>query len=169
MLIYSVIIILEKCRQNTQMSQTDKVTGNVLEKGCFSTKNILEKCRFSPKNSSGKMLFLPKKTLNGLKFYFQLFIRTVDLTFWCWHAAICQNCCGFRSSYTCGCGEPYSDHGMIVEGLEEREARGHPVGVATPYQAMGGLTGFSSLAEGYMRLDPSGRGRYCQEGCSHTW
>ena len=23
---------------------------------------------------------------------------------------------------------------------------------------MGGLTGFSSLAEGYMRLDPSGRG-----------
>jgi hypothetical protein len=24
---------------------------------------------------------------------------------------------------------------------------------------MGGLTGFSSLAEGYLRLDPSGRGR----------
>ena len=28
----------------------------------------------------------------------------------------------------------------------------------TPYAAMGGLTGFSSLADGYMRLDPSGRG-----------
>lgn len=27
------------------------------------------------------------------------------------------------------------------------------------YQAMGGLTGFSSLAEGYQRLDPSGIGR----------
>jgi hypothetical protein len=24
---------------------------------------------------------------------------------------------------------------------------------------MGGLTGFSSLAEGYLRLDPSGRGK----------
>ena len=32
------------------------------------------------------------------------------------------------------------------------------VGQATPYQAMGGITGFSSLAEGYLRLDPSGRG-----------
>ena len=47
---------------------------------------------------------------------------------------------------------------MVVETGEEREARGHPVGQATPYAAMGGITGFSSLAEGYMRLDPSGRG-----------
>ena len=50
-----------------------------------------------------------------------------------------------------------------METQEEREGRGHPVGMATPYQAMGGLTGFSSLAEGYMRLDPSGRGK-CQQG-----
>ena len=47
---------------------------------------------------------------------------------------------------------------MVVETADEREARGHPLGQATPYQAMGGITGFSSLAEGYLRLDPSGRG-----------
>ena len=47
---------------------------------------------------------------------------------------------------------------MIVETAQEREARGHPLGEAVPYQAMGGITGFSSLAEGYLRLDPSGRG-----------
>lgn len=47
---------------------------------------------------------------------------------------------------------------MIVETKEERLARGHPVGQDVPYQAMGGLTGFSSLMDGYMRLDPSGIG-----------
>ena len=51
---------------------------------------------------------------------------------------------------------------MVVETAEEREARGHPVGQAVPYAAMGGLTGFSSLAEGYMRLDPSGQGEWAQ-------
>lgn len=71
---------------------------------------------------------------------------------------ICQSCSGFKSSYTCGCGLSYGDHSMVVETKEEREGRGHPVGMDNPYQAMGGLTGFSSLAEGYMRLDPSGRG-----------
>ncbi len=50
-------------------------------------------------------------------------------------------------------------HKTLVETKEEREARGHPVGHDVPYQAMGGITGFSSLAEGYLRLDPSGRGR----------
>ena len=74
-------------------------------------------------------------------------------------AGICQKCAGFKSSYTCGCGETYMNHEMVVENREERESRGHPIGYDTPYQAMGGLTGFSSLAEGYMRLDPSGRGR----------
>ncbi|XP_052805161.1 protein FAM221A-like [Mya arenaria] len=67
-------------------------------------------------------------------------------------------CGGFTSSYTCGCGQPYFAHSMVVETREERLARGHPVGQDVPYQAMGGLTGFSSLAEGYMRLDPSGQG-----------
>jgi len=50
---------------------------------------------------------------------------------------------------------------MVIETGGEREARGHPIGQATPYAAMGGLTGFSSLADGYMRLDPSGRGNEC--------
>lgn len=47
---------------------------------------------------------------------------------------------------------------MLVETKDERLARGHPVGQDVPYQAMGGLTGFSSLMDGYMRLDPSGIG-----------
>ena len=47
---------------------------------------------------------------------------------------------------------------MIIETKEERAARGRPIGNAVPYQAMGGLTGFSSLADGYMRLDDSGIG-----------
>ncbi|KAH9489227.1 hypothetical protein Btru_058829 [Bulinus truncatus] len=70
----------------------------------------------------------------------------------------CTKCTGFRSSFTCACGSSYNEHCMIIETAEEREARGHPVGDAVPYQAMGGITGFSSLAEGYLRLDPSGRG-----------
>jgi len=75
----------------------------------------------------------------------------------------CQKCTGFASSYTCSCGEKYSQHQMVVETKAERVARGHPVGIDTPYKAMGGLTGFSSLAEGYMRLDPSGRGAPSEE------
>ena len=51
----------------------------------------------------------------------------------------------------------------IVETKSEREARGHPVGRDVPYAAMGGLTGFSSLAEGYMRLDDSGIGAPSRE------
>ncbi|KAK3097846.1 hypothetical protein FSP39_013755 [Pinctada imbricata] len=79
----------------------------------------------------------------------------------------CKNgscsCAGFSSSYTCGCGEPYFSHYMIVETKDERLERGHPVGQDIPYQAMGGLTGFSSLMEGYMRLDPSGLGAPSKE------
>lgn len=52
---------------------------------------------------------------------------------------------------------------MIVETKEERAKRGRPVGMAVPYQAMGGLTGFSSLADGYRRLDPSGIGAPSKE------
>lgn len=50
------------------------------------------------------------------------------------------------------------EHETLVETKEEREAKGKPVGHDVAYQAMGGLTGFSSLAEGYQRLDPSGIG-----------
>ena len=61
---------------------------------------------------------------------------------------------------------------MIVESRKEREKRGKPVGKATCYQAMGGITGFSSLAEGMQRLDASGKGEARQEqlerGDQHT-
>lgn len=72
------------------------------------------------------------------------------------------NCTGFSSPVTCSCGEPAYRHTTIVETKNDREHRGHPTGYATPYKAMGGLTGFSSLAEGYQRLDPSGRGLYIE-------
>lgn len=48
-----------------------------------------------------------------------------------------------------------------METKQERLAQGKPVGRDVPYAAMGGLTGFSSLAEGYMRLDDSGIGKWC--------
>ncbi|XP_043920559.1 protein FAM221A [Protopterus annectens] len=70
----------------------------------------------------------------------------------------CSSCTEFRSSFTCGCGHPTFTHDTVVETKEERMARGNPVGYDVPYAAMGGLTGFSSLAEGYLRLDPSGTG-----------
>lgn len=69
-----------------------------------------------------------------------------------------STCSGFHSPFTCGCGQPTFAHEMLVETKEERLARGRPVGQDVPYAAMGGLTGFSSLAESYMRLDDSGVG-----------
>ena len=47
---------------------------------------------------------------------------------------------------------------MIIETKDERQARGHPIGQDVPFAAMGGVTGFSSLMEGYLRLDDSGIG-----------
>ncbi|ETE68857.1 hypothetical protein L345_05342, partial [Ophiophagus hannah] len=70
----------------------------------------------------------------------------------------CSKCAGFHSCFTCGCGHPAYSHETIVETKEERLTQGKPVGHDVPYAAMGGLTGFSSLAEGYMRLDDSGVG-----------
>ncbi|XP_042129249.1 protein FAM221A isoform X1 [Peromyscus maniculatus bairdii] len=70
----------------------------------------------------------------------------------------CFKCSGFRSCFTCPCGQPAYAHDTVVETRQERLAQGKPVGQDVPYAAMGGLTGFSSLAEGYMRLDDSGIG-----------
>ncbi|XP_030333189.1 protein FAM221A isoform X2 [Strigops habroptila] len=70
----------------------------------------------------------------------------------------CSKCLGFHSCFTCACGQPTYAHETVVETKEERLAQGKPVGQDVPYAAMGGLTGFSSLAEGYMRLDDSGIG-----------
>ncbi|GCB61896.1 hypothetical protein scyTo_0011398 [Scyliorhinus torazame] len=74
----------------------------------------------------------------------------------------CAGCAGFHSPFTCGCTHPTFVHTMIVETKEERLARGRPVGPDIPYAAMGGLTGFNALAEGYMRLDSSGIGLWFQ-------
>ncbi|KAM6201302.1 protein FAM221A isoform 2-T2 [Rhynchocyon petersi] len=68
----------------------------------------------------------------------------------------CSKCSGFHSSFSCACGQPAYTHETVVETKQERLAQGKPVGQDVPYAAMGGLTGFSSLAEGYMRLDDSG-------------
>ncbi|XP_064907393.1 protein FAM221A [Columba livia] len=70
----------------------------------------------------------------------------------------CSKCSGFHSCFTCACGQPTYAHETVVETKQERLAQGKPVGQDVPYAAMGGLTGFSSLAEGYMRLDDSGIG-----------
>lgn len=69
-----------------------------------------------------------------------------------------SGCSGFHSSFTCGCSQPAFAHDTVVDTKNERLAQGKPVGQDVPYAAMGGLTGFSSLAEGYMRLDESGIG-----------
>nr|VZI03817.1 unnamed protein product [Spirometra erinaceieuropaei] len=65
-------------------------------------------------------------------------------------------CQGFKTSLTCDCGFPAYQHKDVSETAAEREARGHPIGQPCPYQAMGGITGFSSLAIGMARIDPSG-------------
>ncbi|XP_008294983.1 protein FAM221A [Stegastes partitus] len=80
------------------------------------------------------------------------------------------SCSGFQSPYTCGCGRPCSAHQTLVETKLEREARGQPVGKDVPYAAMGGLTGFTSLLDGYLALEGSSsdgdRDDGCQQSCS---
>eukprot|EP00064_Thunnus_orientalis_P006802 superscaffoldBa00000727_g6820 len=84
-------------------------------------------------------------------------------------------CTGFQSSYICGCGQPSSAHLTLasrvntgqpcVETKLEREAQGRPVGRDVPYAAMGGLTGFSSLLDGYLALEASGSDQDREDGC----
>ncbi|XP_061669599.1 protein FAM221A isoform X1 [Syngnathoides biaculeatus] len=77
------------------------------------------------------------------------------------------DCSGFRSPYTCGCGQPSFNHRTLVETKSEREARGRPVGRDVPYAAMGGLTGFSSLLDGYVALESSNKSDDdCQGRCT---
>lgn len=80
----------------------------------------------------------------------------------------CQNkscpCQEFVTSFRCGCGDLASAHTIIVETRNERIKRGHPIArEEPPYAAMGGLTGLSSLIDGYMRLDDSGIGAPSKE------
>ncbi|XP_047461347.1 protein FAM221A [Mugil cephalus] len=78
---------------------------------------------------------------------------------------MCSSCSGFKTPFTCGCGQPSSAHQTLVETKLEREARGRPVGRDVPYAAMGGLTGFSSLLDGYLALDVSGSDQGGDDGC----
>ncbi|CAK6949636.1 protein FAM221A [Scomber scombrus] len=74
-------------------------------------------------------------------------------------------CTGFQSSYICGCGQPSSAHLTLVETKLEREAQDRPVGRDVPYAAMGGLTGFSSLLDGYLALEASSSDQDREDGC----
>ncbi len=47
-----------------------------------------------------------------------------------------------------------------IETKLEREERGRPVGRDVPYAAVGGLTGFSSLLDGYLALEACGSGEH---------
>ncbi|XP_012729709.2 protein FAM221A [Fundulus heteroclitus] len=77
----------------------------------------------------------------------------------------CNSCSGFRSPYTCGCGRPCFEHRTLVETKLERQERGRPVGRDVPYAAMGGLTGFSSLLDGYLTLEASSTDEGREDGC----
>ncbi|XP_074470173.1 protein FAM221A [Sebastes fasciatus] len=77
----------------------------------------------------------------------------------------CSSCSGFKSPLTCGCGQPSYAHQTLVETKLEREARGRPTGRDVPYAAMGGLTGFSSLSDGYLALEVSGSDQDREDGC----
>ncbi|XP_041811984.1 protein FAM221A [Chelmon rostratus] len=80
----------------------------------------------------------------------------------------CSSCSGFQSTYTCGCGQPSSAHRTLVETKTEREARGQPIGRDVPYAAMGGLTGFSSLLDGYLALETSGSDQDREDGSQQS-
>ncbi|CAB1443126.1 unnamed protein product [Pleuronectes platessa] len=80
----------------------------------------------------------------------------------------CRSCSGFQSTFTCGCGQPSSAHQTLVETKSEREARGRPVGRDVPYAAMGGLTGFSSLLDGYLDLEACGSDQHTEDSCLQT-
>jgi hypothetical protein len=72
-------------------------------------------------------------------------------------------CAGFHTSISCSCREQYSSHTTVFETREERQASGRPVdnlaGGGAGYEALGGLTSFSSLVDGIdrMAIGPSGQ------------
>ena len=65
------------------------------------------------------------------------------------------DCSKFKSSFACTCGLMYADHDTIMEKAETRIADGRPVDSlqgGNGYQALGGITNFSSLVDGVDRL-----------------
>lgn len=71
-------------------------------------------------------------------------------------------CGGFHTSISCSCRDQYGAHQTVFETREERQAAGRPVdnlaGGGAGYEAMGGITSFSSLVDGIdrMAVGPSG-------------
>ncbi len=67
----------------------------------------------------------------------------------------CKGCPGFHSSFSCGCSEQWSQHYTVIETRAEREAAGRTVSNlgfgGDMYQALGGVTDYSSL------MDPGDR------------
>jgi hypothetical protein len=65
-------------------------------------------------------------------------------------------CIGFSSSFACSCGNLFPDHETVFESREDREAAGRPVDNLAMggegYEAMGGITNYSSLVDGYAVL-----------------
>ena len=61
-------------------------------------------------------------------------------------------CTAFAATFSCGCGASWSNHATVVETRDERVASGRPVdnllGGGAGYEALGGITSFSSLADG---------------------
>lgn len=72
----------------------------------------------------------------------------------CRSAAKC-GCAGFHSAFSCSCGLPWASHHTAVETRSEREAAGRPVdnlaGGGAGYEALGAVTSFAALADGYER------------------
>lgn len=71
-------------------------------------------------------------------------------------------CAGFHTSLSCSCRDQYGVHQTVFETREERQAAGRPVdnlaGGGQGYEALGGLTSFSSLVDGVdrMQIGPDG-------------
>jgi hypothetical protein len=66
------------------------------------------------------------------------------------------SCTGFHTSLSCSCKDQYGAHQTVFETREERQAAGRPVdnlaGGGQGYEALGGLTSFSSLVDGIDRM-----------------
>jgi hypothetical protein len=78
-------------------------------------------------------------------------------------------CVGFNSSLSCACRDQYGVHQTVFETKEERMAQGRPVdnlaGGGQGYEALGGITNFSSLIDGVDRLElGAGGGQAALEG-----
>jgi len=123
----------------------------------FPTDNSEIKCEVTSCKCSG-FFFIPKNGNQTLRCHCKHYVtdHSEKFPFKCRLSCKCNK---FQTSYRCGCGELAKDHQTLIESREMRMKRGHPVSrVEPPYKAMGGITGLSSMMDGYLRLDESGIG-----------